>query len=295
MIKVILTVGLPASGKSSWAREYQSIQEKVKIVSKDNLREMLDCGRHTPTSENFILKVRNSIILEAIKNRFNIVVDDTNLNPIHLKSIQKLVEDFNKNDDYNDYDIKVETKFFNVPLEECIKRDSLREKSVGEKVIRDMYNKYIDKWEDLKLNTPNKNLPKAIMVDIDGTVAKNVSRGFFDWHRVSEDYPHDDIINLVKIMRNQGYNVIFVSGRDGVCFVDTKNWLERYFNVDDGFRLFMRTEGDNRPDEVIKKEIYYDRIIHNYYIEYVLDDRNKVVKMWRDIGLRVLQVADGDF
>jgi adenylate cyclase class IV len=57
----------------------------------------------------------------------------------------------------------------------------------------------------------------------------------------------------------------------------------------------MRKTGDNRPDNIVKKEIFDSNIKNNYYIEFVLDDRNKVVKMWRELGLTCLQVADGNF
>ena len=52
---------------------------------------------------------------------------------------------------------------------------------------------------------------------------------------------------------------------------------------------------DFRPDEEIKKEIYFNKIINNYNILFVLDDRAKVVKMWRELKLTCLQVDDGDF
>ena len=57
----------------------------------------------------------------------------------------------------------------------------------------------------------------------------------------------------------------------------------------------MRKTGDNRKDSIIKEEIYRNLIEPNYNIEFVLDDRNQVVDMWRRIGLTCLQVADGNF
>ena len=57
----------------------------------------------------------------------------------------------------------------------------------------------------------------------------------------------------------------------------------------------MRKEGDNRPDEVVKEEIFNENIRGNYSVRFVLDDRSKVVDMWRQLGLKCLQVAEGDF
>jgi adenylate cyclase class IV len=60
-------------------------------------------------------------------------------------------------------------------------------------------------------------------------------------------------------------------------------------------KLFMRQAGDNRDDRIVKREIYEREIKGRYNVRFVLDDRNKVVALWRDLGLPCFQVADGDF
>jgi hypothetical protein len=62
-----------------------------------------------------------------------------------------------------------------------------------------------------------------------------------------------------------------------------------------GEALHMRGRGDHRPDQVVKRELYERRVRPRYTVTAVLDDRAKVVRMWRELGLTVLQVADGDF
>jgi hypothetical protein len=57
----------------------------------------------------------------------------------------------------------------------------------------------------------------------------------------------------------------------------------------------MRKYGDFRQDSIVKREIYERFIAPDYDILCVLDDRNSVVSMWREIGLTCLQVAEGDF
>jgi hypothetical protein len=59
--------------------------------------------------------------------------------------------------------------------------------------------------------------------------------------------------------------------------------------------LFMRKSGDYRKDSVVKKEIYERHIKEDFNVEFVLDDRDQVVKMWREQGLVCLQVAEGNF
>ncbi len=96
-------------------------------------------------------------------------------------------------------------------------------------------------------------------------------------------------------MRHGGYPVAFVSGRDEVCRQQTETWLLRHQVGLATDPLFMRPHKDNRPDHEVKAEIYKRDIEPHWDVAYVLDDRNQVVAMWRELGLTVLQVADGDF
>jgi hypothetical protein len=136
-------------------------------------------------------------------------------------------------------------------------------------------------------------------VDIDGTVAKMGVRDPFDETRVHEDQPHVDVIDLVQILQLRGYRVIFMSGRTSACRAETERWLNFHYKGNSGMyyydHLYMRAKGDGRPDHVVKLELFDKYIRHVYDVRYVLDDRNKVVEMWRSIGLRVLQVAPGAF
>lgn len=151
----------------------------------------------------------------------------------------------------------------------------------------------------------------AIIVDVDGTLAdmKGI-RGPFEWDKVHLDKPHQDVIELVQDFARMGqpiyaefdgslvdmphkYKIIITTGRDGVCEEATRKWLDHYKVPYDEF--FIRKAGDNRKDNIIKSEIYMDHIRPKYDVKYVIDDRNQVVDMWRSLGLRVLQVAPGNF
>ena len=57
----------------------------------------------------------------------------------------------------------------------------------------------------------------------------------------------------------------------------------------------MRKNGYNKKDSIVKKEIFDEYIKDKYYVEFILDDRNQVVDMWREMGLTCLQVAEGNF
>ena len=143
MKRIIITRGIPASGKSTWAKqEVLKDPEHSVRINRDDLRNM--SGKYwVPTRENYIISCRNQLLNIAVYMGFNtIIVDGMNLNPKDIDYIMMVVDNFNKTlEDDNQY--KIEFKdFTNVPLNICLERDSKRENPLGEKVIRDIFNKY---------------------------------------------------------------------------------------------------------------------------------------------------------
>lgn len=139
--------------------------------------------------------------------------------------------------------------------------------------------------------------PKAIICDVDGTVALRGSRGPYDLTRVSEDKPNLFVISAVfGAWMVTGYQLIFTSGREEIALHDTREWLESEF-CGTGFLLLMRGIGDQRPDDAVKQEML-DKISETYDVFGAFDDRNRVVDMWRRNGIPTMQVCsreDGDF
>lgn len=279
MIKVFLTKGLPASGKSTWAKKLIAENpNSYKRINKDDLRAMLDDNKHSNDSEKFILQVRDAMILMSIENGKHTIIDDTNLAPKHEERIRELIK--------GKAELVIQD-FTDVPLETCIERDLKRTASVGEKVIRGMHKQFLMQVETY---VENAELPKAIIVDIDGTLAKMNGRSPFEWNKVKEDTCNAVVKGLVNAYTE---TVIIFSGRDKICKQDTIDWLKE--NEIKYTELFMRDEGNNEKDAIIKRRMFEQNIRGKYFVEYVLDDRNQVVEMWRNIGLTCLQVADGDF
>lgn len=280
MKKVILTKGLPASGKSTWAKNLQDKNPgKYKRVNKDDLRAMLDNNRWSKHNEKFVLKTRDAIILDALENGQHVIVDDTNLHQKHEAHIKELVKG----------KATVEVKRFDVSVDECIKRDVRRANGVGEKVIRSMHQQFVK--EAPKPVEMDEDLPRAIIVDVDGTLAKMNGRSPFDWSKVIEDRQNENVADMVKLLRGS-YKTIICTGRDGVCEQDTKEWLKKHGIVWDEFHI--RPEGNTEKDSVIKRRVLED-VTKRYNIVGVFDDRDQVVEMWRDAGLTCLQVDYGDF
>jgi predicted kinase/cellobiose-specific phosphotransferase system component IIB len=289
-----MTKGLPASGKSTWAKA--QCGDRIKRINKDDLRDMLDNGTWSKTNEKHILQVRDMLIDHYLSNGFSVIVDDTNLHPKHEKTLREIAEKHNA-------DFEVES-FMNVPLATCIERDLKRPKSVGERVIKSMYNKFLKPKPDVIAYKPqpftNPLLPHCLIVDIDGTLAHMDGRSPYDYSRVHEDIVDERVREVVwryaqrDIMEEiPNTYIIIVSGRTDDCKSETTKWLkDNQIPFDE---LHMRKSGDMRNDSIVKYEIYEEHIKPRFNVRFVLDDRDRVVKMWRQNGLKVLQVAEGDF
>lgn len=278
MLTVTLTKGLPGSGKSTWAKELlEQNPNSYKRINKDELRLMLDNGNFSKDSEKFVLKVRDSLILLALSEGRYVIVDDTNLHPKHEQHIKNLVKGYGK----------VEIRdFTDVPIEWCIKRDLARPVSVGEKVIREMHNQFLK--PKVKAVEFIDGLPRAVICDLDGTLCLLNGRNPYDASTCENDELNKVVASIIK-----GKTVLFTSGREDKYREQTVKFLTRHNILYEN--LWMRKSGDSRKDSIIKEEIYNDHIKGKYNIEFVLDDRNQVVELWRSLGLICLQVADGDF
>lgn len=141
---------------------------------------------------------------------------------------------------------------------------------------------------------------KYIIVDIDGTIADRGERSPYDFDNVHQDVPKKAVVNLVKHLHATGTKVIFVTGRPYKCQKSTCAWIEMHMKLygwhGPNYFIFMRGDDDHRPDDDLKREIYKTKIEPEFGIpDFVLDDRDKVVKMWREEGLTCLQVAYGNF
>jgi len=149
------------------------------------------------------------------------------------------------------------------------------------------------KWGMIAID-PSK---KYIIVDLDGTVAERDPIQPFDDRSIIWRLPMKAVIELVLDLYAMGYGIIFVTGRKYNTRVKTMAWIETHMLLEDGdYHLFMRGDDDDRPDHEIKLQIWLERIKPHFpEIKFVLDDRNQVVKMWREQGVPCFQVAEGDF
>lgn len=301
--------GLPASGKSTWAREMIDRQPLGSIVrlNRDDIRAMMfGHGYRQPRheAEQLVSKVEHGPIGALLRAGSDVIVDDTNLRTRFVKDLMQIAVKAGAR-------CKVMDDFLDVPVETCIARDADRlVGQVGETVIMGMHNKFLsggrrphvpelDEVVTGKPYVPVEGTPLAVMVDIDGTVALHTGvRGPYDTSLYHLDKPNWNIVNLIRREFDAGLKILFCSGRDEEFFTVTTNWIfEHVFGGVEhaGFDLFMRPAGDVRNDAIVKLELFDKHIREEYDVVRVYDDRDRVVKAWRSIGLTVLQVADGNF
>jgi hypothetical protein len=130
--------------------------------------------------------------------------------------------------------------------------------------------------------------------DIDGTLAIMKNRDPYDWANVKNDALNLSVFRCLQALRQSGCKIAIFTGRDGCCEDLTKEWLSEYGVGYDYFAI--RPTGDKRPDDIVKLEMFEEmQAKHKFYVLGVFDDRDKVVKMWRERGLQCFQVDYGDF
>lgn len=138
MQKLIITVGLPASGKSTYAKQYVLDNPDTVRVNRDDIRNML--GKYwMPRRETVVTIIEEQAIRGGLLHGFNVVVDATNLNPKYRTNIERIAEVFGATIEYVD--------FTGVDIKLCIQRDQQRENPVGKMVIERMYNQYLKEKE----------------------------------------------------------------------------------------------------------------------------------------------------
>jgi len=144
---------------------------------------------------------------------------------------------------------------------------------------------------------------KAIIVDLDGTIADIEHRihhiqkdppNWKDFHaEVDKDTPIEWCVDLVNKYSGTDTGIIFVTARYEYCREETIKWLKRHDIPSD--HIHMRKDDDHRPDIEVKQEIYQQHIEPHYDVLFALEDRPRVCRMWRALGLTVLQCNDIEF
>ena len=298
---------MPASGKSTWAKKWVSKDPENRTrVNRDNLRWVLGVKSNpgTEAQENEVTYWERKMVQRAIEKGKDVVIDGTNM-PVrrvrdwHKFAVRQGASGF-------------EVKEFPITFEEAYGRDLARaergERSVGKDALKSFFDRHIhaSNGKDIEPYTPEEHLVtagfepyepdeskrKAIIIDIDGTLAHSTGRSPYDLSRVHEDKV-DPVVYSIYERFQEDHAIIVLSGRDESCRGVTLDWLIEHDILCD--RLYMRPEGDGRKDSIVKNELFETHIAPQYNVIFALDDRSQVVDMWREKGLKCLQVDVGDF
>lgn len=303
---VHVMTGLPASGKTTAARELQAGSGgRMRRVNLDDLRQMLDipqpegAERRSYAHEQTVLAIQDAAVRAAVDGGFDVVVDNTHMTPHIPKRLKAAVAGLAT---------FVVHDFTDVPVEECLRRDAARERPVGEEIIRILADKHeksrrggwrlTAEWLNdepaVEPYTADPALPSAVMCDIDGTLALRGDRGAYDFTRCEEDLLNVSVRGALRSFRGaDGDVIVLLSGRGEEHRDRTEAWLRAHEVPYD--ELWMRAAGDQRRDDVVKAELFDRHVRHRFAVRVSLDDRDRVVAVWRRMGLPTWQVNYGNF
>ena len=128
--KIILTRGIPGSGKSTWARAWVAESPETRIrINNDDIRNML--GNYwVPSREDLVSFIKHKTVVAAMGHGYDIIVDNMNLNPKEVNFWETIIDSHNKDTErenlgFTKYKYEIEFKDFFIPVEECLKRDAM--------------------------------------------------------------------------------------------------------------------------------------------------------------------------
>ena len=353
---IVVPRGLPASGKSTWVKFELGLLMGADplILSYDIYRKQEPFANMENWKEREKLvkaKLQEDLMAAISREEPLVALDNTNLSDRSLEKIRLAVSEYQKEVSKSGkptpiVEFYVEDKFLDVPVLECIRRDTYREeeKRVGPEVIFRLDKAARGLRQRRSLNVRKAHCeshayatdkPRCIIVDLDGTLALLGDRSPFDGSKVGGDSPNTAVIGIVRdwiLCRRRNSptgtttpHVFFFTGRENqdVTLPDgsqsnvkllTEQWIRTHV-IDDELdeemvmvgmehSLHIRAKEDHRPDDVVKLEMFNSVMFPDeesiadpeYKVDFVLDDRNSVVQMWRTkLGLPCLQVAEGDF
>lgn len=316
--KLIILSGISGSGKTTIATDLCNKYEKHVRVNRDDLRKQLigklDQSYYKRKDLSSLEKQVTFLLFNQIRHLlqhgYTVITDNT-----HLKEsyINELLSEFQ-------YLVNIKLVFINTPISKCLKRvvdrelkPTLWEKLFSLKKLKDFDTKYltkqeadfltlrkkypIDIYEFPQTNTKiynNISLINTIICDLDGTLCLYGDRNSYD-----RDFENDKLNYPVYIVLRQWLSdnpnkvIVFFSGRNEKFRKQTELFLTRHFDTSE-YLLYMRPEKDQRKDTLIKEEMFNKHILNKFYIDFAIDDRKQIKRLWEKLGIFVFDVNQND-
>lgn len=315
MKKLIITVGISGSGKSTWAHSmFKMYPDNVRIINRDKIRELL-FGFTEETATDYYLRkdltklekevtTQEDLLIEGfLASNKTVIVDAT-----HLK--REYIERFKY------WNVTTELKIFQIQIADASKRLEDRKRGISKHILQKQFNQFGNLLAQLNSKPVNfetssiegdVDKPPCVIFDIDGTLAhNNGKRSPYDWAKVGRDTPDfatSFIFKCLEDFKNAMNTTVYTplvappkliicTGRDVVCLAETTDWLnsnELYYD-----KVYIREHNDMRPDWIVKEEMWRE-ISKKYNIIGMFDDRQQVVRRARALGLKVFNVANNLF
>ena len=292
MLKLYIMRGIPASGKTTTAKKLVTDNPNTVRYSWDDLRNMM--GKYWDIDRErlpFLKESRNQFLDFWMTSKWNIVIDNTNLNSKDEIYYTNIINSYNQS-----HTTKYDLEYINcfTPVEECIRRDKLRSNPIGEKVIRDFWKRYkqlIISIQHTEFNNNQNNIDiskeNAIIVDLDGTIALNyILQPFYNCKDLIKD--NKPIRSTINIVENYKGVVIFVTGRSEESREATTNWISNNMNINT-YKLLMREEGNLINSADLKEKIYKEQIQPYYNIDFALEDSEEVIERYKKLKIFTLK------
>lgn len=322
----IIARGIPGSGKSTWVEQWVAEDPDNRIrVNRDTLRQQLieangvkqgrttngyyvydNKGHLDKDFEGQVSNLENSIVNKALREGKSVASDNTNMT---ARSGRGWVQAANR------YKVPVRIKEFPITIEEAIRRDKLRDRSVGEAVIKRMASQlgpegqfhHIDGTFPLqKFNRPHTRGQHAIGFDLDGTLAdvrsirhfvekdEKGKRNFDGFHRSSLFVPpHPAIVEMLKDAKAAGYAILITTARSAEYAEVSQRWLKEVAGVEfDNY--YCRSKGDFRSDYEVKKDLVDMIRKDGFDLVRQVDDNLQAIRAFTEKGIEVTAVPFGN-
>ena len=237
MSKLLILVGAPGSGKSTFARYFLRTEDNWVRVNRDDFRLMqFGDSLMIPFYEERISKMVDASVLALLKSDTNVLIDATNTS---LRTIQDMVNAYTE---YADISFKV----FDVPVEELVKRCDKRFSETGKFIPKGVIEKNVSnlhhtlekfnfepipqrvKAPEAVYTAQDESLPKAVICDLDGTLSLLNGRDPYNAATCDNDLLNAPVASVLQMAKAQGYKVILLSGREDKYCEPTLRFLAKH-------------------------------------------------------------------